>query len=81
MAKQQRSKPVIVFTGHAWEAALLQNLLENEGIRAFLNNEYFGTLFPFNKTPGKGDVRLIVSKKDEDSAKRVVKEFERGRFE
>ncbi len=81
MTKQHKTKPVVVFTGHAWEAELLKNLLENEGIKAFLNNEYFGTLFPFNKTPGQGDVRLIVSGQDETKAKLLVEDFERNRFE
>ncbi len=81
MTKHQRSKPVVVFTGHAWETELLKNLLENEGITAFLNNEYFGTLFPFNKTPGKGDVRLIVSQNDAEKAKLLVEDFEKNRFE
>ena len=81
MTKQHKTKPVVVFTGHAWEAELLKNLLENEGIKAFLNNEYFGTLFPFNKTPGEGDVRLIVSGRDETKAKLLVEDFERNRLE
>ena len=63
------------------EEELLKNLLENEGIKAFLNNEYFGTLFPFNKTPGQGDVRLIVSGQDETKAKLLVEDFERNRLE
>ncbi len=81
MDKHQKTEPVIVFTGHAWEAEMLKIILEKEGIKAFVNNEVIGTLFPFYTTPGMGAVRVIVSKSDADNATAVVKEFERDRFE
>jgi hypothetical protein len=57
----------------------LKNILENEGIRAFLNNEHFGTLFPFNRPMGQGDVKVIVSDHDAESAKEIVSDFEKDR--
>lgn len=79
--KQQKPGPVVVFTGHAWEAELLKNILENEGIKAFLNNEHFGTLLPFNRPMGMGDVKVVVSKQDAERARVLVADFEKDRFE
>ena len=80
-SKPQKNEPVVVFTGHAWEAELLKNILENEGINAFLNNEHFGTLFPFNRPMGMGDVKVVVAKPDAERAEALVADFEKDRFE
>jgi len=81
MDSSKDNEPVVVFTGHAWEAEMLVNILENEGISAFVNNEVIGTLFPFYTTPGMGAVRVVVSKADEEMAKMRVAIFEKDRFE
>ncbi len=81
MSKHQSTEAVVVFTGHAWEAEMLVNILENEGIKAFINNEVVGTLFPFYTTPGMGAVKVIVSESDAEKAKMLVEDFERDRFE
>jgi len=60
---------------------MLVNILENEGIKAFINNEVVGTLFPFYTTPGMGAVKVIVSESDAEKAKMLVEDFERDRFE
>lgn len=79
-SKQPKTEPVVIFTGHAWEAEMLKNILGNEGISAFLNNEHFGTLFPFNRPMGMGDVKVVVSNQDAESAKALVADFEKDRF-
>lgn len=80
MKKQKDSEPVLVFTGQSWEAEMLKNLMENNGIEAYINNEHIGTLFPFYTTPGMGAVRLVVSKSDYENARNIVAEFEKDRF-
>ena len=80
MNEQQSTEPVIVFTGHAWEAEMLVTILDNEGIKAFVTNEVIGTLFPFYTTPGMGAVRVVVSKPDAEKASLVVADFQKDRF-
>ncbi len=81
MKKNNENQPVVIFTGHAWESEMLINMLENEGINAFINNEVVGTLFPFYSTPGMGAVRVVVSKNDVEKAKHLVEDFEKKRSE
>lgn len=80
MNEHQTNEPVVVFTGHAWEAEMLVTILDNEGIKAFVNNEVIGTLFPFYTTPGMGAVRVVVSKTDAEKANMVVADFQKDRF-
>jgi hypothetical protein len=71
--------PVEVYTGILWEAEMVKNILENEGIEAFVNDEFIGTIAPFYITPGLGSVKVVVSNLDFDKAKLVVAEFEKNR--
>jgi hypothetical protein len=71
--------PVEVYTGILWEAEMVKNILENEGIEAFVNDEFIGTIAPFYITPGLGSVKVVVSNLDFDKAKLVVAEFEKDR--
>lgn len=77
MGKHQKSFPVLVFTGLPWEAQMLVNILENAGIKAFINNEVIGTMFPFYTTPGMGAVKVVVSETDAEKAKALVADFEK----
>ncbi len=81
MNKNKSEKPVLVYTGQAWEAEMVKNILENEGIPAFINNEFIGTMLPFYTTPGMGAVRVVVSDRYAEKAKILVTEFEKDRFE
>ncbi len=81
MNKADDSHAVLVFTGHAWEADMVKNILENEGIRAFLNNEHVGTLAPFYSTPGMGAVRVVVLGDEAERARAIVADFEKDRYE
>ncbi len=81
MNKADDSQAVLVFTGHAWEADMVKNILENEGIRAYLNNEFVGTLAPFYSTPGMGAVRVVVLGADAEKARAIVADFEKDRYE
>ena len=80
MKKPKDSEPVLVFTGQSWEAEMLKNIMESNGIEAYINNEYIGTLLPFYTTPGMGAVRLVVPKSDYENARNIVAEFEKDRF-
>jgi hypothetical protein len=72
-------KPVVVFSGLPWEAQMIKNILENENIEAFLNNEILGTVAPFYSSSGMGSVKVVISNLDYEKAKMIVEEFEKGR--
>jgi len=80
MNKHIGTEPVVVFIGQSWEAEMVKNILENDGIAAYINNEYVGTLVPFYTTPGMGAVRVVVSKPDVEKAKMLVADFEQDRY-
>jgi len=72
--------PVEIFSGTAWEAALLKSLLENAEIETFLKDEIRGTMIPWHVSPGGVDpVKVVVSSKDAEMALQVVREFEANR--
>jgi hypothetical protein len=80
MKKPDEIEPVEVFAGTTWEAGIVKSLLESEGIEAFLNDEFTGTLAPwYTAGGGAGAVRVIVSSLDYEKAKPVVEEFEARR--
>jgi hypothetical protein len=80
MKKYKEDEPVVIYTGISWEAELIKNILENEGIAAYVNQEHIGTLAPFFTTPGPGSVKLVVAGRDAEKALQLVKEFEKDRF-
>jgi hypothetical protein len=70
--------PVEIFSGISWEAEMIRNILENEGIESFLNDEITGTLVPFYTSQGMGAVKVVVSNLDYEKAKLIVAEFRKN---
>lgn len=79
MRKPDPYTPKTVFNGLVWEAEMIKNLLENEGIEAFLNDELIGTIAPFCATPRLGSVKVVVAEVNFEKAKEVVALFEENR--
>jgi hypothetical protein len=70
-------EPVKVFAGTIWQAEMVKSLLENAEIESFLNDEFIGTLAPWNvSSGGAGAVKIFVSSQDSERAKQIVKEYE-----
>jgi hypothetical protein len=69
-------KLVEIFAGTIIQAEMLKDLLENEGITAFLKDEIIGTRSAI-WTPS-GGVRVIVSDLDFVKAKLIVDEYEKN---
>ncbi len=76
MKQKKEDDMVIVFIGLAWEAELVKNLLENEGLTAFVTDKAVGNMFPFYTTPGMGAVKVRVANRDFDKARELVAGFE-----
>jgi hypothetical protein len=77
---KEENNPVEVFTGTAWEAAVVKSLLENAEIRVFLKDEIRGTMVPWHISPGGTDaVTVVVSSADYENARQVVDEYKANR--
>lgn len=76
MKTKDENKPVIVYSGSFMEAQLLRTYLESAGIQAFVQDEMSGILLPLSDSAGGiGRVKVIVAKRDEAEARRLVREF------
>ena len=67
---------VVVYAGNSIEAGILKGLLEDDGIKVFLKDEFMGSIFPGYVTGGGGGaVKVIIAKSDLDRAKPIVQTF------
>jgi hypothetical protein len=75
MTDKNEDKPIEVFTGTAWEVALVQSLLENAEINAYVYYGGKGTLTPMVSVGGVKIIRITVSSEDYEKAKQVVDQY------
>ncbi len=76
MKANNQSKAIEIFAGTQWEAAMVQSLLENAHIEAFLMDEAMSSIAPWHTSPGgSAPVRVVVSDVDLDKAIGIVKEY------
>lgn len=65
--------PIEVFSGTAWEAALLKSMLEDNEIQAIMKD---ATVMPLNLLPLRSDsVKIFVSSDDYERAVEIVQDF------
>ena len=73
-------EPAIVYAGSFIDAAFVRSLLEAQGIRAFLLDEFMGTAEPWVTGPGGvGAVKVAVAGPDSKRAKPIVEKYLRER--
>nr|WP_294896734.1 DUF2007-related protein [uncultured Pedobacter sp.] len=76
MEKHNNIKPIEVFAGQLWQATMIQNILEDNGIQVFLENELMGTVAPWRVVAGGfNPVKVIVSNTDYEQAVKLIEEF------
>lgn len=76
MSQQKDIKPVQVFEGQLWQASTIQQILEDNNIQAFLENEYMGSIAPWRIEPGGlNPVKVIVSNEDYELSTKLIEEF------
>jgi hypothetical protein len=76
MEKQNDIKLVEVFAGELWQATMIQNVLEDNQIQVFLENELMGTIAPWRVVAGGfNPVKVIVSSSDCEQAIKLIEEF------
>lgn len=69
-------KLVVIFDGSLFQAQMVKNLLENDGIESSLKDEIVGARSPVWR-PG-GGVKVMVNDSDYSRAKLIVDEYERN---
>lgn len=62
-----------IFDGNSFQAQMIKNLLENEGIESFLKDEIIARSPIFRP---EGGVRVMISELDYEKAKQIVDEYE-----
>lgn len=62
-----------IFDGNSFQAQMVKNLLENEGIESFLKDEIIARSPIFRP---EGGVRVMISELDYEKAKQIVDEYE-----
>ncbi|MBR11208.1 MAG: hypothetical protein CMP48_26430 [Rickettsiales bacterium] len=68
---------VQVYAGPPIQASIVKDLLENEGIFAFVKDDFIGTLVPWHAAPGGvNPVKVFVSDSNQVQAMKVVEQFE-----
>lgn len=64
-----------IFDGNSFQAQMVKNLLENEGIESFLKDEIIARSPIFRP---EGGVRVMISELDFEKAKWIVDEYEKS---
>jgi len=74
--EEANDKMVIVFADTTLNAGMIQSLLEEEGIPAFVQNELMGNIAPWQIAPGgAGAVKVLVSSLNETRAIEIINDF------
>ena len=68
-------KLIEIFEGNLFQAQMVKNLLENEGIESFLKDEIIARSPIFRP---QGGVRVMISESDYDKARLVVNEYDKS---
>jgi hypothetical protein len=73
-------KLVDVFAGEYWKAEMIKQLLEDNNIPAFLNNQYLGTVAPYlADLGGMPNIKVMVNQNFQQQAWKLIDEFNNSR--
>lgn len=68
-----------LFRGTYFEVMNIRNLLENENIEVFTENEYMSNIQPWTITGGGFNPMILkVNNEDFETAKKIIADFENG---
>ena len=55
---------------------MIHSLLEQEGIQAFIQNEFMGNIVPWQVTAGGwGATKVVVAEADHEKATQIIKDY------
>ena len=76
MKTEDDTNPVQVFAGTPLNAGMIQSLLTEAGIPAFIENELMSNIAPWQVTPGGSDAaKVVVALADEEKALQIISEY------
>jgi hypothetical protein len=76
MKDNSHSNPVEVFAGTSLDAGIIQSMLEQEGVQAFINNELMGSIAPWQvEAGGAGAAKVVVSELDYEKAIQIINDY------
>ncbi|MBS4062615.1 MAG: DUF2007 domain-containing protein [Bacteroidetes bacterium] len=77
MKKTKEHFLIEIYSGILWQAEMVKDLLENEGIKAYLKDEITGSLnLPWD---GLGSVKVVISNLDYEQAIVIVEKFNKSK--
>lgn len=75
------NKFVEIYAGELWQSTMIKDLLEDNGIPAFIENELMGTIIPYQiSSGGVAPVCVKVESSDFERAKELIDEFNNANF-
>ncbi|MGB4774937.1 MAG: DUF2007 domain-containing protein [Daejeonella sp.] len=73
---ENKIRPVEVFAGELWQATMIKNILEDNGIQVFLENNLMSTIDPWIvEAGGFNPAKIIISNLDYDLSVQLINEF------
>ncbi len=79
MSKGKSTDLIIVFRGNSIESEMVKEMLADNGIVAHLKNQIMGSIAPWHVSAGGFEpVEVIVLKKDEEKALRLIDELNKS---
>jgi hypothetical protein len=73
---KNEDKTAKAFSGELWKATMIKNILEDNNIQAFLNNELLGSVAPYlADAGGMANIKVIVNAAQLDDALKLIDEF------
>lgn len=73
---ESKNEFVEIYSGELWQSAVIKDLLEDNGIQAFIENELMGNIAPWQiSAGGVASVNIKVLTSDFVLAKALISEF------
>ena len=67
---------VEIFAGELWQAEMIKEMLEDNGIQAYMKNELMGNIAPWIIAPGgTASVKINISTSDSVRSKELIDEL------
>jgi hypothetical protein len=71
------NKPIVVFSGELWKASMIKEILEDNNIQVFLQDEYLGNGMSYMISAGGiNPVKVVVSTLDYNLAIKIIADFD-----
>lgn len=77
MSEKDNNQLIEIYSGEFWKASMIETLLLNNNIQAFLKNELIGSIQPsIVSAGGLNPVKVIISNADQLAALEIIKDFQ-----